>query len=347
MPKISDKELKQQIKDRAFVPLYVLYGQEQMLVKQYTKRLLDAVAGKEPNDFNMHVFRGDIDLDEFAAAMQVVPFMSEYNCVLLEDIFFDRLDDKPLELLRDICKTAALPTVLIVSMPSNVPTRKKAESTFKSIVAFAEKKGAALNCEKMKPAVLEQYVVKWAKENGKLISRYNANHLIDLCGEDLTRIKNELAKVSAYAKAEEISADDIDKLVAVTLENSVFDLSNAIISGRGERAYQVLDNLFYQKEEPVMLLYFLYQPYIDAYRMRVGAECGLTKERVAADFDYKKRAFALEKSARATSRMSTDALRKSLSVLAEADMTFKSVSVNERVYLEQVIARLLLIAREG
>ena len=70
MPKITYKELKTQIRERRFSPLYVLYGDEQMMVKHYTAKLVEAVAGKQPNDFNYHVFSGDIDLE--AGQLQVI-----------------------------------------------------------------------------------------------------------------------------------------------------------------------------------------------------------------------------------------------------------------------------------
>ena len=87
--------------------------------------------------------------------------------------------------------------------------------------------------------------------------------------------------------------------------------------------------------------------YIDAYRMRVANECGVSKNDVVKDFDYKRRAFALDRASRATSRVSTDALRKSIDILTEADLNFKSVRINPRLYMEQLIAQLLITAQEG
>ena len=43
----------------------------------------------------------------------------------------------------------------------------------------------------------------------------------------------------------------------------------------------------------------------------------------------------------------TEALRKSVDILIDADLKFKSVKLNQRVYLEQLIAQLLLTAQEG
>lgn len=55
----------------------------------------------------------------------------------------------------------------------------------------------------------------------------------------------------------------------------------------------------------------------------------------------------LNRARTSVSRTSTKALRKSLDVLVETDEKLKSVSVNQRFLIEQLISRLLLIAKEG
>ncbi len=345
MSKLTESDLKKQIKDKSFSQIYVIYGTEQMYVKNYTKMLVEAVAGKHPNDFNFHTFKGEINLDELGAAVQVAPFMSEYNCVLIEDAFFDLMSEAELKRLKEICAIRCEGNVVIISMPSNMPAKRK--SAFDSIVKTADKSGSVCVFDKQPNNVIERYIAKWANANGKMISRVNAAKLITYVGDDLTALKNEVDKISSYAQGEEITLEDIDKLATVNVESRIFDLSDAVINGNGDRAYKVLDTLFYQKEEPIVMLYTLSNAYIDAYRMRVANECGVSKNDVAKDFDYKRRAFALDRASRATSRVSTDALRKSIDILTEADLNFKSVRINPRLYMEQLIAQLLITAQEG
>lgn len=201
--------------------------------------------------------------------------------------------------------------------------------------------------QKTNVMTVEKFVAKWANENDKLISRAAANRLVSLCGDDLTRLKNEVDKVCAYAAGEEVSVEDINKMATVNLESRVFDLSNAVLEGNGEKAFQVLNLLFDQKEEPIAMLYILSNAYIDAYRVRVAAESGVMNSQLAGDFGYGKRTFVLDKVKRSTARVSTEALRRSLGLLVEADIKFKSVRVNYRLYLEQLIAQLLLTAKEA
>ena len=96
-----------------------------------------------------------------------------------------------------------------------------------------------------------------------------------------------------------------------------------------------------------MMLYVLSNAFTDAYRVRVADESGVDVKTVAKDFEYKNRAFALDRARRSTKNVSTEALRNCLDALSEADEKMKSVTVNPRLFLEQLIARLLLLAREG
>ncbi len=345
MAKITETELKKQIKSKQFSPVYVIYGSEQMFIKRYTQMLVEAVAGKNPSDFNYHNFSGDIDLDDFAASLQIVPFMSEYNCVLATDIYFDNMDKNSLDRFKDITDSVVDGTVLIVSMPTYSPSKNL--SSFKAFLKKAEKLGSVCEFNKLNQSMIERYIAKWANENGKMISHINASKLISYCGDDLNLLKNEVAKICAYSSSEEISLEDINKLATVNLETKIFSLSDAVLNGNGQKAYNTLDLLFYQREEPIMMLYVLSASYIDAYRIRVADECGVLKDNVAKDFSYKNRAFTLANARKATSRVSTEALRKSLDALIAADEKFKTTAVNARLYMEQLIARLLLIAEEG
>lgn len=345
MPKITEAELKKQIKNKNFSSVYLIYGSEQLFVKKYTEMLCKAIAGKHPSDFNYHIFSGVFELDDFAASLQIIPFMSEYNCVLASDIAFDEMDKGSINRLNDIVSAGFEGTVLIISMPSYIPEKNK--SDYDKFVKNVEKIGTVCEFTKLNQSTIEKYIAKWANENGKMISHINAAKLISCCGDDLNMIRNEIDKISAYAKGDEITLEDIEKLATVTLETKVYALSDAVLKGDGQGAYNSLDLLFYQKEEPARILYVMSDAYIDAYRIRVANECGVLQKDVASDFSYRNRAFVLDKARRATIGVSTEALRKSLDVLMEAEMRFKTTSVNARIYMEQIIAQLLLIAKEG
>ncbi len=345
MPFFTESELKKNIKTRQFLPVYLIYGCEQMYVSGYTKKLVEAAAGKNPSDFNFHSFTGDIDLEDFAASLQIVPFLSEYNCVLLSDLHFDNMTADELDSFKQITSKVYDGTVLIISMPTYRPSKNKKD--FEKLVKRVEKLGAVCNFEKLDDRTVRKHIAKFVNDNGKIISEVNARKLMSLCGSDLNLLKNEVDKICAYSQTEEITLDDINAAASVTnLEEKVFSFSDAVINGNGQRAFDILDRLIYQKEEPIMLLSLLAASYVDAYRMRVADECGVSQNDVAKDFDYKKRAFALGKAKTATRKLSTEALRKSIDCIFQTDFCLKTASVNSRIKLEQLISQLMLISRE-
>ena len=351
MTAINETELKKHIKSKQFVPVYLIYGSEQMFVSRYTQKLVEAVAGKNPPDFNFHKFSGQIDLDKLAAAVQIVPFMCEHNCVVVTDIFYDMLKPSELDDLKAIVKNSSEDTVLIISMPTYIP--KKQAKQFQTLAKTIEKIGAVCKFEKLNQTMLERYIAKWANENDKLISHINAAKLIAYSGEDLNVLKNEVDKLCAYAQGEEITLEDIDKLATVNnVEMKIYAMTDAVLKNDGEKAFATLNLLINQGEKPMLIFSALSSTYVDAYRARVADECGVLQSTLVADFKaYQSKAFVLKNARNATRRVSTEALRKSLDVLVEADTTMKTsmkdIKNTFQPFMEKLIARLLLIAREG
>jgi len=60
---------------------------------------------------------------------------------------------------------------------------------------------------------------------------------------------------------------------------------------------------------------------------------------------YKNRAWVLDKMAQKSRKISTVALRKSIDALLDVNEKLVSVTINQRVELKKLIARLILIAR--
>ena len=123
-------------------------------------------------------------------------------------------------------------------------------------------------------------------------------------------------------------------------------LGKAIVAGNYDKAYQVLDLLFYQNEEPVNVLAALSAVYLDLYRVRAAVQSGFSAQEPAKYFDYKKKEFRLRNAERDVRPLSISMLRGSLNVLLETDVALKSARGNRRIMMEEMIARLLIIAQK-
>ena len=87
MAQLKETELKKQIKEKAFAPLYFLYGEEKYLISHYAAALVDKALGKNYSDFNFQSFDGGkATVDEIADAVQALPMFAERKCVLVKDL---------------------------------------------------------------------------------------------------------------------------------------------------------------------------------------------------------------------------------------------------------------------
>ena len=115
-----------------------------------------------------------------------------------------------------------------------------------------------------------------------------------LSGNDLQTLYNEIEKLCAYTKEGEITKEAIDLNVIRNFETTVFLLANAIVAGQYNKAYELLDMLFYQNEEPIAILAVLATSYVDMYRVRACIQSGQAVSTLSQYFDYKGKEFKLK-----------------------------------------------------
>lgn len=346
MAQLKETDLKKQIKEKAFVPLYFLYGEEKYLIEHYAAALVGKVLGKNYSDFNFQSFDGGkVTVDEIADAVQALPMFAERKCVLVKDLNVEALSAGELNKLYQLLEELSETTVLVLSQPTlEIDVKKSAK--WKKFIAVAEKAGAVAVLEKRGEMALEKQLVQWAEKRGCGLTQINAGKIIQLCGDDLLTLNNELEKLCAYASEREITQEDIELLVTKNLETTVFVLGNALMAGNYDRAYQQLDLLFYQKEEPVAVLAVLSSNYVNLYRAKAALESGEKTSVLSKDFDYRGRDFLIRNAERDCKRISIGRLRKSLFLLAQADLALKSGRSDPRTVLEELIAKMMLLVQE-
>ena len=167
---------------------------------------------------------------------------------------------------------------------------------------------------------------------------------------DLTALQNELEKLCAYALGQgtpEITGGMVEELVPKSMETTVFLLAGALVGGSYEKAYTLLDTLFYQREEPVAIVGALATSYLDMVRVRAALEHGGSYGEAAQYGDYKGKDFRLKKAQQNARGVSLQVLRESLHLLLEADLALKGSRLDARILLDELIAKLLLAAHGG
>ena len=354
----DEKALKGHIASKNYNNIYVLFGDEKYLIKHYTNLLIKKVAGDTPDEFAFHEFTKEVDLQKLSVAVGAVAFMAPCNCVVVYDYEINKLLKDDFEGLKSIITSVPDTTVLIFTYPTvdpnKLPPSKKEDeegesrNKWRQFCTALDKAGAEIFELSERDAVaLEHQLAKWADKQGKKLSLPVASKIIFYCGTNLQTLKNELDKLIAFTgDREEIDIKDVEKVVVKKLEARIFDLMDFVILGNLEKAYSLLHILFELKEDPRSIVRLLGTSYIDAYRARVTSESGGVMKETAEFFDYKQRAWVLPKIKTKSEKLSTNAIRRSMTEILDLSARLNTVSTNEEAEVEKLIAKLVLIAKE-
>ncbi len=341
MARITEQKLKEQIKNKNFSSLYFLYGEESYLVKHYASKIVEGAVPKGMEAFNLHLLDGEKTTpDEIFEKTETMPMMAERICVSVKDMDLGALGQKELDKIYEIIKDVPETCVLIFWYSADNDDKKSAK--WKNVIKKFTDCGEVFEAAKMSQPQLASLVKRMAKKQGCDISDADASYLAGLTGGDMNTLFSETEKLCFYAQGGEITRKKIDEIAVKSVEASVFDLVKAIAAGKSEKAFSVLNLLFSQKTEPVMILGAIIGSYCDMYRVRAAKNAGQQPTDVANYYGYKGREFRLRNAARDSASLSDEALRRCLQILWDCDALLKSSRTDNRLALEETVVKLLL-----
>lgn len=222
--------INKQIANSDFNNIYLLFGEEGYLKKQYRDKLRDALIDKE-DTMNYHYFEGNkINAVELLDLGDTMPFFSERRVIVIENSGW--LKKAP----EDIDKRlAALPdTTYIIFVENEVDKRNR---LYKWIV----KNGYVSEMKTPAGSMLVKWVDKQCKAEEKHMEKETIKYLVTHMGSDMFLLRNELDKLFAY------SGDRVD----ITLE----DVQEVCISQAVDKLYKMIDAIGEKNQETALLLY--------------------------------------------------------------------------------------------
>jgi DNA polymerase-3 subunit delta len=342
MAKIGEAELKAQIKSGEYSNVYLIYGEESYLKEHYVEVLKKKIVDGAFADFNFHRYEGKTtNINEILQDAEMMPMMADYSFILVHDYPLDKSSadvDSLKEFFKDVPQTC-----ILVFWYDSIEVDTKKNSKWKTIETAFAKAGSAVNLEKRTESDLVKLIISSAKKRGSAIDNVNARYLISVVGSDIKTIFNELEKICGYVGEGEITKKDIDTLAVKCLQARVYDLSKFILQGNSDGAYNVLNVLFAQKEEPISILAVISSCYIDMYRAKCAKAANENEMTLSDYFSYKGREFLIRNAARDCRNISFESLRKAIDILSNTDELLKSTSIDKNLLLEETVAKLLML----
>lgn len=225
----------------ALKPVYLIFGDEELLLDRALRRLRDRIAEVADLDFNYEAFDGEsADASAVVAAANTLPFASERRLVIVRDV--DKMNAAGQAVLAGYALDPA-PTACLVLVAKRM---RKDSKLFKAIQAL----GGVSEYRAPKRSEYPAWVVDLFASRGRRITHDGAGALVQTVGRDLRRLETEAEKVIAYAgERTDLTRDDVISVVAETAPVSIFDFLNAVGARECASALVLLGDLIASGED--------------------------------------------------------------------------------------------------
>lgn len=341
-----EQMLANSIKSGNLLNTYFIFGDDAYLKKLYVDRIIDKVVDRA-DVFNFLKFDDNANLQEVYDAKEEFPMMADKKCVVLCDYDFDDASKADFEKLIELLSNPVDTTVFIFWCNNKTFDLKKSDKAKKLIAATEKGGGMAAQINHRQLSDLRKMLLDGANKRGASFESGAADYLIECCGEDINVLKNELEKLCAYVGKGSISKKTIDAVAIKSIEASVYDLAKDIFALNIERSIMLLDELFYNRVEPTIILHSIFTVFIDIYRALAAAEAGQSISAVAKEFGYGNREFVLTRAQGYARRLDKAKVKLCFEEILWADSSFKSFGADGRIILEELIVKLIYILSKG
>ncbi len=341
---VSEQQLSKDIRESKLYGAYFFFGTETYLLGQAKRRLLKKLLGSDDDTFNFHRFDGkNLDTDRLTDCAQTLPFLGQYQCILIDDFNPEKLVQAQMEIVSQTLGDLPPQTVLILTNTSDGLSMKRSAKVKKFVDAHPQ----MCVCEfgKKSPADASRAIMEAVSRCGLSISQRAAQEVADRCLNDFGSIHNEIEKLIAYRQEGEITREDVGLLVVRQIDRSIYDLAKAVLAKNVAGAMGILDELYFERVEDTYILSSLSAVFIDLYRAKLASAYGVPQAQAADDFTYRANVrFRLTNAFRDAAKYPLERLRAFLAILSRADEGMKASRTPPRVLMEETIVSMMLLA---
>ncbi len=267
---------------QAGATLMVIHGDAGPLVEAAMARVREVVEPTVgPAVFNVSTHRaGEPDGIEAFRTARTLPMMGSRRLVLVKDL---QLGDDAFFEAAVAYAEAPVPEAVLVLTGEGFPKVKKGGRDWRQVLKKAVGSRGLWLTLSVKDVRADQYAQQLAGELGKELSAADARLLIEVLGDDLSRVRQEVEKLSIYVgDAPAITADAIHEATAALAEAAIWDLTAALALGDVDAALANLYRLQEGGDDPRRLLSMIAWQTRDLCRLHARLRAGMPEGQIRA-----------------------------------------------------------------
>ena len=321
------KTIDNDIKMGQLKNVYLLYGTEDYLKRQYRDKLKHALV--EPDDtMNFSAYEGkDINPKELIDLSETLPFFKEKRMILVENSgFFKNSCDDLAEYMSQVPESTCF-----VFVEEEVDKRSK---LFKA----ASRAGSAVEFETPKEDMLVRWILGRIQREGKKITQSVMQLFLSKTGSDMENIDKELEKLICYTLDKtEISAADVEAICTGQTENKIFEMIDAISAKNQKKALDLYYDLLALKESPMRILFLIARQFQNLLLIKSMSAKGYPAVSIAKTAGMP--SFAVQKNLRQAGAFKINQLKEAIEDCGQAEEDVKTGRMADQLAVELLIVK--------
>lgn len=219
-------------KKNSFKPVYWLEGEEEYYIDKAVEYAEHHILPESEASFNLTVFYGrDANWADVINACRRYPMFAERQVVILKEA----------QQMRDVEKLEAYVDNPLHSTVFVVSYKDKKVDGRTSFAKTLKAKAVLVTTKKMYDNKLPEWTQELVQSKGLTISAKGLALLVDHIGNDLSRIENEIDKLSVnLGKRKGITEEDIEEFIGVSKDFNVFELQAALAKKDLAKAIRII-----------------------------------------------------------------------------------------------------------
>lgn len=321
------KTIDNDIKMGQLKNVYLLYGTEDYLKRQYRDKLKHALV--EPDDtMNFSAYEGkDINPKELIDLSETLPFFKEKRMILVENSgFFKNSCDDLAEYMSQVPESTCF-----VFVEEEVDKRSK---LFKA----ASRAGSAVEFETPKEDMLIRWILGRIQREGKKITQSVMQLFLSKTGSDMENIDKELEKLICYTLDKtEIAVADVEAICTGQTENKIFEMIDAISAKNQKKALDLYYDLLALKEAPMRILFLIARQFQNLLLIKSMSAKGYPAVSIAKTAGMP--SFAVQKNLRQAGAFKINQLKEAIEDCGQAEEDVKTGRMADQLAVELLIVK--------
>ena len=263
------RDIKQQIDTGKLSAVYFFFGEEDFLIDELVKRIIEKGTEPDTKDFNCDLIQGeDGDGKTIVSLASSFPMMADRRVVVVKAV--QKLSPTDKKLIASYVKNPLESTSLVLTA-GKVDRRQ-------SLYSLLTKESQWVECK----VLYENQAVAWIKQViGKeriSIQHEAATYLVQQVGTSLWTLYNEIQKLLTYACGKnKLDVDDVTGVVGFSREYRPWDLTDAVSQGDLVRAFTISQHLLEKGISPVALIMDLTRRVLLLMKIRAMLDRGFSQ----------------------------------------------------------------------